>query len=117
MTPKPKASPVRKTARKGRAVRKSKPVPRAPARPVSVKPAPRRQESAAAQTAAVPSLLIRTRAARFARAIPSVLVTGFTTVLLVLFLIPFVYMVMTSLKTQAQATFENSPIWPVLPPK
>ena len=57
------------------------------------------------------------RTPRFKKALPSILVTGFTTILLLLFLIPFGYMIMTSLKTQAQFTLPNAPIWPVEPPK
>jgi multiple sugar transport system permease protein len=57
------------------------------------------------------------RPSRIAKATPSVLVTGFAILLLILFLIPFVYMVMTSLKTQAQFSLQNAPIWPVEPPK
>jgi ABC-type glycerol-3-phosphate transport system permease component len=44
------------------------------------------------------------RKSNFAKAVPSILVTGFATILLLVFLIPFIYMVMTSLKTQAQFT-------------
>jgi multiple sugar transport system permease protein len=57
------------------------------------------------------------RTPRFKKALPSIGVTGFTTILLLLFLIPFGYMIMTSLKTQAQFTLPNAPIWPVEPPK
>jgi multiple sugar transport system permease protein len=56
------------------------------------------------------------RSPRFAKALPSILVTAFTTILLFLFLIPFIYMIMTSLKTQAQFSLPNAPIWPVLAP-
>ncbi len=56
------------------------------------------------------------RSSRITKALPSILVTSFTTLLLILFLIPFVYMVMTSLKTQAQIPLQNAPIWPVVPP-
>jgi multiple sugar transport system permease protein len=57
------------------------------------------------------------RPSRIVKALPSILVTGFTTLLLIVFLVPFVYMVMTSLKTQAQFALPNAPIWPVAPPK
>jgi multiple sugar transport system permease protein len=50
------------------------------------------------------------------RALPPILVTSLTTVLLALFLVPFLYMVLTSLKTQAQFSLANAPIWPVAPP-
>jgi multiple sugar transport system permease protein len=56
------------------------------------------------------------RTSRLTKAMPSILVTAFTAFLLILFLIPFGYMVMTSLKTQAQFTLPNAPIWPVAPP-
>jgi multiple sugar transport system permease protein len=56
------------------------------------------------------------RKSNFAKAVPSILVTGFATILLLVFLIPFIYMVMTSLKTQAQFTLPNAPIWPVRAP-
>jgi multiple sugar transport system permease protein len=57
------------------------------------------------------------RPPRIAKALPPVLVTGLVTLLLILFLVPFVYMIMTSLKTQAQFSLQNAPIWPVEPPK
>jgi multiple sugar transport system permease protein len=44
-----------------------------------------------------------------------VLVTGITTILLALFLMPFLYMIFTSLKTNAQMTQSNAPIWPAAP--
>jgi multiple sugar transport system permease protein len=56
------------------------------------------------------------RTPRFKKAVPSIMVTGVTTILLILFLIPFGYMIMTSLKTQAQFTLPNAPIWPVAVP-
>jgi multiple sugar transport system permease protein len=56
------------------------------------------------------------RRPKFSKAISPILVTGITTFVLILFLIPFIYMVMTSLKTQAQFTLPNAPIWPVLAP-
>jgi multiple sugar transport system permease protein len=57
------------------------------------------------------------RPSRIAKALPPLLVTSFSALLLILFLVPFVYMVMTSLKTQAQFALQNAPIWPVTPPK
>jgi multiple sugar transport system permease protein len=56
------------------------------------------------------------RKSRFVKAIPSILTTAFATILLAVFLVPFLYMITTSLKTQAQFGFQNAPIWPVLPP-
>jgi multiple sugar transport system permease protein len=56
------------------------------------------------------------RSNRIAKALPSILVTVLATLLLFLFLVPFLYMVLTSLKTQAQFTLQNAPIWPVTPP-
>ena len=42
----------------------------------------------------------------------SFFVTGFTTVILALFLSPFLYMIFTSLKSSEQMTVIGSPIWP-----
>jgi multiple sugar transport system permease protein len=53
---------------------------------------------------------------RLQKALPSVLLTTITSILLFLFLIPFVYMVVTSLKNQAQFSLPNAPIWPVTAP-
>jgi multiple sugar transport system permease protein len=47
--------------------------------------------------------------------IKTVLVTGFTILLLVIFLSPFAFMVSTALKTQAQRTILGGPIWPAAP--
>jgi multiple sugar transport system permease protein len=44
------------------------------------------------------------------------LITGFAALALALFLMPFLYMALTSLKTDAQITEQNAPIWPVQPP-
>jgi multiple sugar transport system permease protein len=44
-----------------------------------------------------------------------ILTTGFTLVLLVIFLSPFAFMTSTSLKTQAQRTILGGPIWPAAP--
>jgi multiple sugar transport system permease protein len=44
------------------------------------------------------------------------LTTGFSALVLALFLMPFLYMVLTSLKTDAQITQATAPIWPVAPP-
>src|SRR5512136_408737 len=57
------------------------------------------------------------RGPRMMKTLTPVLVTGLTSIVLILFLIPFVYMVMTSLKTQAQFTLPNAPIWPAAAPK
>jgi multiple sugar transport system permease protein len=56
------------------------------------------------------------RRPRMMKAVTPALVTGFTAILLFVFLIPFIYMVMTSLKTQAQFTLPNAPIWPAAAP-
>lgn len=42
-------------------------------------------------------------------------ITIFTLALLMIFLSPFVFMVLTSLKTQAQISIINAPIWPAAP--
>jgi multiple sugar transport system permease protein len=57
------------------------------------------------------------RSNRIAKALPSILVTALAALVLIVFLVPFLYMVLTSLKTQAQFTLQNAPIWPVAPPK
>ncbi|MGZ6316628.1 MAG: carbohydrate ABC transporter permease [Anaerolineales bacterium] len=49
---------------------------------------------------------------RFKRAANPVSVTALTTVLLALFLMPFLYMIFTSLKTQTQVATTGAPIWP-----
>jgi multiple sugar transport system permease protein len=46
----------------------------------------------------------------------AILVTGFTTILLALFLSPFLYMVFTSLKTTAQQSVPSAPLWPAAYP-
>ncbi|HEX6269260.1 MAG TPA: carbohydrate ABC transporter permease [Anaerolineales bacterium] len=43
-------------------------------------------------------------------------VTGLTIALLVIFLAPFLFMIFTSLKTQAQISQLGAPIWPAKPP-
>jgi multiple sugar transport system permease protein len=47
----------------------------------------------------------------------TLLITGFTTVVLAVFLMPFLYMLLTSVKTNEQMTFNSSPIWPAKVPK
>jgi multiple sugar transport system permease protein len=49
-------------------------------------------------------------------ALKSWLTTGFAALALALFLMPFLYMVLTSLKTDGQITEQNAPIWPVAVP-
>ena len=56
------------------------------------------------------------RKPRITKILPSIMVTGFTSILLAVFLIPFLFMIFTSLKTQAQFTLENAPIWPAAAP-
>jgi len=50
------------------------------------------------------------------KTVNSILVTGFTTIILAVFLSPFLYMIFTSLKTQAQQSVPSSPIWPAAYP-
>jgi len=52
---------------------------------------------------------------QLSKALKIVLVTGFTIVILVIFLSPFAFMVSTALKTQAQRTILGGPIWPAAP--
>jgi multiple sugar transport system permease protein len=56
------------------------------------------------------------RKPRLMKAMPTILVTTFTSFMLILFLIPFVFMIFTSLKLQSQFTLPNAPIWPVAAP-
>ncbi len=60
------------------------------------------------------TLLKRQRAMR--NGVIAFLVTAFTTILLCVFLMPFLYMILTSLKTTVQITAVNSPIWPARNP-
>src|SRR4051812_38310416 len=46
------------------------------------------------------------------KVVSAFVVTGFTAVILALYLSPFLYMIFTSLKTTAQMAVPNSPIWP-----
>jgi len=55
------------------------------------------------------------KAARVKQELNVILVTGFTALLLVIFLSPFAFMVSTSLKTQAQRTILGGPLWPASP--
>src|SRR5512140_1162313 len=52
------------------------------------------------------------RLSQVRRALGSIFTTGFTVVLLALFLMPFLYMIFTSLKTQTQVATTGAPIWP-----
>lgn len=52
------------------------------------------------------------RLSTFKKIAGSTFTTTFTTVLLALFLMPFLYMVFTSLKTQTQIATTGAPIWP-----
>ena len=49
---------------------------------------------------------------RMRNTITAFLDTGLATVLLALFLMPFLYMILSSLKTNQQMTQLESPIWP-----
>jgi multiple sugar transport system permease protein len=53
---------------------------------------------------------------RTSEALKTWLTTGFAAIALALFLMPFLYMVLTSLKTDGQMTEPNAPIWPVAVP-
>src|SRR5215211_825464 len=50
--------------------------------------------------------------AKFRNGMNTLFVTVFTTAILAIFLMPFLYMTMTSLKTKAQITVLGSPIYP-----
>ncbi len=53
---------------------------------------------------------------RTRNAIKMLLITGLTTLILAVFLMPFLYMILTSLKTNEQMTLLGSPIWPAKNP-
>ncbi len=53
---------------------------------------------------------------RFKKKAAAFSTTGFAMILLGLFLMPFLYMIFTSLKTSAQMVASNSPIWPAKNP-
>ena len=57
-----------------------------------------------------------TKKGNFRNGVNTAFVTVFTTALLALFLMPFLYMVLTSLKTKAQITVLGSPIYPAAIP-
>jgi multiple sugar transport system permease protein len=120
MPTKTKKIAAKGTLRKKMTARGKSPAARKPVRAAAARPASARI-SASAGTAALSAPVLAGagtwhRAPRLIRGIPSILITAFTTVLLVVFLIPFLYMIMTSLKTQEQFAFANAPIWPVMPP-
>jgi multiple sugar transport system permease protein len=54
--------------------------------------------------------------ARLTKQLSPVLITGFTIIILAMFLMPFLYMIFTSLKTNAQMTQSQAPIWPAASP-
>ncbi len=53
---------------------------------------------------------------KFRRGVNSTFITAFTAALLALFLMPFLYMILTSLKTKAQISVLGSPIYPAAIP-
>jgi len=55
------------------------------------------------------------KAHQLRRVLSIIIITGFTIVLLALFLSPFVFMATTSLKTQGQRAILGGPIWPAAP--
>jgi len=57
-----------------------------------------------------------TKKGKFRNGLNSVFITAFTAALLALFLMPFLYMALTSLKTEAQITVLGSPIYPAAIP-
>jgi multiple sugar transport system permease protein len=54
---------------------------------------------------------------RVKKVLAPTLLTGFSTILIALFLMPFLFMIFTSLKTNAQMTELQAPIWPATSPK
>lgn len=56
------------------------------------------------------------RTFKFRNGVRIALITAFTTVILALFLMPFAYMLLTSLKTKAQLTVLGTPIYPAAIP-
>ena len=55
------------------------------------------------------------KAYQLRRVLSIILTTGFTIILLVLFLSPFAFMISTSLKTPEQRNILGGPIWPAMP--
>ncbi len=68
--------------------------------------------TSALQTRTSASLGARRSWAQIMRVANPTAVTAFATVILALFLMPFLYMVFTSLKTQTQVATTGAPIWP-----
>jgi multiple sugar transport system permease protein len=62
------------------------------------------------------NMMMFTKKIKFKNGLNSAFITVFTAALLALFLMPFLYMVLTSLKTKAQITVLGSPIYPALVP-
>ncbi len=58
----------------------------------------------------------RARKHRLMRTMNSSFVTAFAAALLAIFLLPFLYMIFSSLKTHAQMTAVNAPLYPAAPP-
>src|SRR5512141_2085858 len=58
----------------------------------------------------------RARRHRMMKMWNSTYVTDFTAAILAIFLLPFLYMIFTSLKTKTQISQLGSPIWPALAP-
>ncbi len=54
----------------------------------------------------------RLHRSKIRRAMTSTFVTAFAAAILVIYLIPFLYMILTSLKTKQQMTVMGTPIWP-----
>jgi multiple sugar transport system permease protein len=73
--------------------------------------------TSAGQAAATPAPRAASRSAlhELRKGVNVLFVTGLATALLMIFLAPFLFMIFTSLKTQAQISVLGSPIWPGTP--
>ena len=58
----------------------------------------------------------RLRRSKLRKHLNSTFVTAFSAACLALFLVPFLYMILTSVKTHTQMTFVNAPLWPAAIP-
>ncbi len=67
-------------------------------------------------TAYAKGVATRARRHKMLKVWNSTYITALTAAILALFLLPFLYMILTSLKTKTQFTLVNSPIWPAESP-
>src|SRR5436309_14412665 len=72
--------------------------------------------TAATKEPAMNTFIAFVKKGKFRRGVNTAFITAFTAALLALFLMPFLYMLLTSLKTKAQITVLGSPIYPAAIP-